>query len=274
MKPKTFRKKEILQITENACDLLEEGKEGEFFDELEILLASKIPFGKLEPLGKYLGRCGLEKPELYFEILDKFFKKNLDYGYREGLYNTAKLKMSDEEVQKSRVWGWRAGIVGLAFNEMSHDHPQKVVEKTREYIILSSHWSSSDTFADKTFNCMFKERFEYIVTVLKDWATDENDWIRNTAAFAVHAPVERKILSRKEFLEVLGVMDLVMEDSAKNVQRKAAWALRVVSKYYPDETYDFLSKWAENDKKLTKWILKNSLKFLNEKRRNILLKKI
>jgi len=274
MKPKTFHKKEILQIIEHACDQLEKGGEEEFFDELEVLLTSKIPFGKLKPLGEYLGLRGLETPELYFEVLDKFFRKNLDYGYCEGLYNTAKLKMSEEEVQKSRVWGWRAGIVGLAFNEMSRDHPEKVVKKTREYILLSLHWSSSDTFADKTFNRMFKERFRYILSVLKDWATDETDWIRNAAAFAVHAPVERKILSQKEFLEVLGVMDLVMEDPAKNVQKKAAWALRVVSKYHPDETYDFLVKWAENDNKATKWILKHSLKFLDDKRRDNLLKMI
>lgn len=58
-------------------------------------------------------------PELYFDVLDKVFRKNLDYGYKKGLYNTAKMRMSEKEIQKSRVWGWRAGIVGLAFNEMS-----------------------------------------------------------------------------------------------------------------------------------------------------------
>ncbi|OPX59908.1 MAG: DNA alkylation repair enzyme [Methanobacterium sp. PtaB.Bin024] len=273
MKPKTFRKKEILQITEHACDLLEEGKEGEFFDELEVLLSSKIPFGKLKPMGEYLGKRGLEKPDIYFGVLDNFFKKDLDYGYREGIYNTAKMRMSEEEVQKSRVWGWRAGIVGLALNEMSHDHPEEVVAKTREYILLSSHWSSSDTFADKTFNLLFKERFAYIVGVLKSWAVDENDWIRNAAAFAVHAPVERKIINKEQFQELLGVIDLVMEDPAKNVQKKTAWALKVVSKYYPDETYYFLEKWADNDDKNTKWIIKNSLKYLEEERRIELLEK-
>jgi hypothetical protein len=49
MKPKTFHKKEILQIIEHACDQLEKGGEEEFFDELEVLLTSKIPFGKLKP---------------------------------------------------------------------------------------------------------------------------------------------------------------------------------------------------------------------------------
>lgn len=157
---------------------------------------------------------------------------------------------------------------------MSHNHPEEVVEKTREYILLSSHWSSSDTFADKTFNRMFKERFQYIKGVMKKWAANENDWIRNAAAFAVHAPVEKKILNREQFIELLEVLDLVMEDSAKNVQKKAAWALKVVSKYYPDETYKFLNKWAENDNKSTKWIIKNSLKFLDDKKRDYLSRKL
>ncbi len=274
MKPETFRKKEIIEITKNACDLLEMGLEDKFFDEIETLLISKIPFGKLKPMGEYLGKRGLEMPELYFDVLDKFFRKNLDYGYKKGLYNTAKMRMSEKEIQKSRVWGWRAGIVGLAFNEMSHDHPEEVVEKTRDYILLSSHWSSSDTFADKTFNRMFQERFSYITSVLKEWARDENDWIRNAAAFAVHAPVENKIINKTQFIELLVVLDMVMDDPAKNVQKKVAWALKVVSKYYPDETYDFLEKWVKNNNKSTKWIIKNSLKYLNETRRNALLKKI
>lgn len=147
------------------------------------------------------------------------------------------------------------------------------MEETREYILLSSHWSSSDTFADKTFNRMFQERFSYITSVLKEWARDENDWIRNAAAFAVHAPVENKIINRTQFIELLVVLDMVMDDPAKNVQKKVAWALKVVSKYYPDETYYFLEKWVKNDNKSTKWIIKNSLKYLGETRRNDYLKK-
>lgn len=271
--PKTFQKKEIVKISENACELLERGKEDEFFDQLELLLVFKNSFGKLRPLGQYMGKMGLNNPELYFNILDKFFRKDLNYGYRENLYNIEKMRMSKEEIQKSRVWGWRAGIVGLAFNEMSQDHPEKVIEKTREYVILSSHWSSSDTFADKTFNRIFEEHFDYIMGVLKEWALDENIWIRNTAAFAIHAPVERKILDREQFIDSLGVLDLVMEDSAKNVQKKAAWALRVVSKYYPDETYDFLVRWSNKGNKNTKWIIKNCVKFYDEERKNKLFGK-
>lgn len=271
---KKIGKKEIITIITRACEFLEDGHEDLFFDEIEVLLVLKIPFGKLKPMGEYLGQCGLEKPEIYFDILDKFFKKDLDYGYRKDIYNTAKMKMSEEEVQKSRVWGWRAGIIGLAFNEMSHEHPERVVDKTREYILLSSHWSSSDTFADKTFNRLFKERFAYITNVLESWAVDGNDWVRNAAAFALHAPVENKIINREQFIESLSILDLVMEDPAKNVQKKTAWALKVVSKYFPDETYDFLEKWVKNDNNNTKWIIRNSLKYLGEERRIELLEKI
>jgi 3-methyladenine DNA glycosylase AlkD len=164
--------------------------------------------------------------------------------------------------------------VGLAFNEMSHNHPDKVVNRTREYILLSSHWSSSDTFADKTFNLMFEERFDWILQVLKDWTNDENKWIRNTAVFALHAPVERKLLNSAQYLQVLEVMDQVMKDNDKNVKKKAAWALKVMGKYYPEETFSYLMKCAEIDNKNSKWIVKNSVKFLDEKKRNKVLKAI
>lgn len=52
-----------------------------------------------------------------------------------------------------------------------------------------------------------------------------------------------------------------MEDPAKNVQKKAAWALKVVSKYYPDETFDLIDKWTKNNHKNTRWIVKNSVKY-------------
>lgn len=272
MTNKTPTKKEILEIATECCDLLEKNRENEFFNKLECILIQKIPFGKLHPLGEYIGERGLKNPELYFPILDKFFKKEINYGYHEGIYDTSRIRMSEEEIQKSRVWGWRAGIVGLAFNKMSHEFPEEVVQKTYEYIILSSHWSSSDTFADKTFNLMFEERFEWILKILKMWIVDENKWIRNTATFTLHAPVERNLLNQSQYLQILEVMDIAMEDEDKNVKKKAAWALKVMGKYYPTETYNYLLKWAKTNNKTARWIVKNSLKFLGEKQKNSILK--
>lgn len=266
--PLKYKKAEIIRIAQDMCDQLENGNEEEFFESLGAILAQKIPFGTLHPLGEVIGKRGLEKPGLYFETLDKFFKKELDYGYKKGIINTSRMKMSEEEVQKSRVHGWRAGIVGFAFNEMSHEYYEEVVKRTHEYIIESAHWSSSDTFADKTFNKMFEERFEWILKVLKTWALDENKWLRNTAAFAIHAPAERNILNEDEFKKSLEVLDIVMHDEDKNVKKKAAWTLKVTSKYYSEETFVFIKKWASLDDKNTKWIIKNGIKNLDEEKKN------
>jgi len=62
-----------------------------------------------------------------------------------------------------------------------------------------------------------------------------------------------------------------MEDDDKNVKKKAAWTLKVVAKYYPDETYEYLKTWSQINNKNTKWIVKNSIKFLDEEKRNIIL---
>jgi hypothetical protein len=110
MKPKTFKKKEIIEIATECCDFLENNQEDKFFHKLEFILIQKIPFGKLQPLGEYIGKRSSENPNLYFDILDKFFKKNLNYGYRKGLYNTSRMRMSELEV-KNLVYG--AGEQGL-----------------------------------------------------------------------------------------------------------------------------------------------------------------
>jgi len=38
MKPKSYRKSEILAVAETACDLLEEGEEEKFLEKIEVLL--------------------------------------------------------------------------------------------------------------------------------------------------------------------------------------------------------------------------------------------
>ncbi|MBI5679651.1 MAG: DNA alkylation repair protein [Methanobacterium sp.] len=270
--PVKYRKSEIIEIAQNICDQLENGNEDKFFESLETVLVQKIPFGTLYPLAEVIGKRGLEKPELYFNILDKFFKKELDYGYKKGIINTSRMKMSEEEVQKSRVYGWRAGIVGTAFNEMSHKYYKEVVKRTRKYIIESAHWSSSDTFADKTFNKMFEERFEWILNILKCWAVDENKWLRNTAAFAIHAPTEKNILADDEFKKALEVLVLVIHDHDLNVKKKVAWTLKVTSKYRMEETFEFMKKWAKSDDKNAKWIIKKGMINLDLKKQDEILK--
>lgn len=267
MKGLYMKKKEIIKIANDACNELEQGNENTFFELLENILTLKITFSKMAPFAEIVGKRGLNKPEFYFNVIDKLANKSIDYGYKAGLYNTEKLKMSEEEVQKSRVYGYRAGIIGIIFNEMSIINPELVIERTKEYIIKYNHWSASDTFADKTFHNLFKNNFDFIFDVLKEWAINENKWIRNTAGFAVHAPVEKKIITKELFVKSLEILDLLMKDKDKDVKSKVGWALRTVTKYYPDETYFFLKKWAAVKDKNTHWIIKNGMKFIEDNRK-------
>lgn len=66
------------------------------------------------------------------------------------------MKMSEEEIQKSHIYGCRAGVIGIAFNEMSYKYYHEVVKRIKEYIIENAHWSSIHKFVDKTFNRLFK----------------------------------------------------------------------------------------------------------------------
>ncbi len=119
---------------------------------------------------------------------------------------------------------------------------------------------------------MFQERFDWILEMLKEWAKDDNRWIRNTAGFAVHAPVERKILTVQQFGKAMKVLDLLMQDEDLNVKKKVGWTLRVVSKYYPEETYVFLKKWTKVNNKNTKWIIKNGARMLEKGKQEEILK--
>lgn len=259
----TLKKSEVKILAHQLCDLIEDGKIDEFFEKLGSLLQQKIPFGNLHPLGEILGKRGIKQPQIYFDVLETFFTKDLNFGYKTGIINSKKMKMSEEEIQKSRVYGWRAGIIAIAFNEMSSKYSEEIVEKTKQYILDSAHWSSSDTFADKVFNNIFVERFEWIISVLKTWAKDENIWLRNTAGFAIHAPFERKLLDISHLDKALSVLNLLMQDPDRNVKKKVGWTLRILCKPFPEVINDFLIKWAQIKDKNTYWIIKNGMKKLD-----------
>lgn len=270
-KLKRYKKSEITQISHEICDILEAGKPDEFFHCLAGVLKQRVEFGSLQPLGQILGLRGRKKPELYFDILDKFYKKDFDFDYESGLYDLARLKMSEAEVQKSRVLGWRAGIIGLAFDEISTEHPELVLARTKEYVLLGNHWSCADTFADKAFNRLYVEKFAWTLTQMKAWAQSPEKWLRNTAAFSTHAPVERKLVNESQTCQLLELLALLMQDSDTNVKQKVGWALRVISKYFPDPVYEFLLDWAPINDKNTKWMVKNGSKFLSAERKEYLL---
>lgn len=260
---KRYKKKEIIAKTEDLCDLLESGCEKEFFEQLGKLLKERVVFGTLHPVGVVFGERGLKQPKLYFKMLDHFFKKDHSFDFRKEQINTEKLKMGMDEIRKAKVLGWRAALIGLAFNQMSIQYPEKVVTKTREYLVFGNHWSCADTFADKTFNSLFKNNFDYLFNVLKEWMQDENKWLRNTAAFSIHAPVKRKLISKEQTIHLFSLFDFIMTDEDENVKRKVAWSLREISKVYPQEVFVYLQKWAENNNKTSRWIIKSAAKLMD-----------
>jgi 3-methyladenine DNA glycosylase AlkC len=273
-KRRRMNKEYFVKLAEEACNRLESGEESHFFKILEHVLIQKIPPNKMIPFAEIVGKRGLKNPGLYFGIIDILFNKSVDYGYRADLYDPQKSRTSEEEAKKSRVYGYRAGMIGAVFNEMSMGKHEEVVKKTKQYIIGYDHLNSSNKFAERTFHNMFVEKFSWIMGVLKEWAKDENKWIRSAAVCALHSSIGKKILNENQFKEALEIVDLVMLDNSKEVKKKAGLALRASAKHFPDETYEFVRKWSGNKNKNSVWIIKNALRYLPDHKKDELLKMI
>jgi len=55
-----------------------------------------------------------------------------------------------------------------------------------------------------------------------------------------------------------------MREQEQNVKKAVGWALREISKKDKESVFNFLKKWAKEDNKDTKWIIKDGMKKLEQ----------
>ena len=108
-----------------------------------------------------------------------------------------------------------------------------------------------------------------MLTQMKRWSKDKNVHLRRLASEGVRPrlPWSKRL---DEFIEdpeaIIPILENLKEDESRFVQKSVANCLSDILKDNPAVAMGVLNKWAKNDNKSTKWIVKHALR--NEIRNN------
>lgn len=98
-----------------------------------------------------------------------------------------------------------------------------------------TNWASCDTLCNHTIGEFLQMYPEYVPS-LKKWAKSKNRWMQREAAVSLIIPARRgKFLN-----EILEIADILLVDEDDLVQKGYGWMLKVASKSYQKEIFDYV----------------------------------
>jgi len=101
-----------------------------------------------------------------------------------------------------------------------------------EYV---NNWASCDTFCNHTVGT-FIEMYPAYLSKLKEFAVDENRWVRRAAAVTLIIPARKG----KFLQDILEIADLLLMDEDDLVQKGYGWMLKVASEAHRQEIYEYV----------------------------------
>ncbi len=195
----------------------------------EKLRFTRTPF--LNSVGRELGRL-LAPEEGWFEALMELWKA------------------SDRDAKL---------IVISALGRLSKTHYPEVKDFVLKILGEVSHWEICDQLALKVMVNLAVKQEEEIFSLLETWASSPNKWLRRLAA----ATVPPFIRAKKDRAHIcLRLLEQLMEDRDRDVQKAVSWALREVTKKDPAAVHAFLKKHARGAGPATRRIIREGMKKL------------
>ena len=144
---------------------------------------------------------------------------------------------------------------------------KKDYENTKKFIlnILNdiSDWEICDQLALKVVVNLAVQNQKETFSLMEQWIKSENKWIRRLAVATIPPYIRAEPENSKICLEFL---DKVIQEEDKDVKKAIGWALREITKKDAEAVFEFLKKWTKIDNKNTRWIIKEGMKKLTEKK--------
>lgn len=126
---------------------------------LKPILYTKCPFSKLDLLGKEIGQSGRSQQQKFFKAFDEIIDCNAMGGFV---------------------------IVGQALIHLLDKNFEKVMRKSRGYIIRGDVWYVCDIIGERSLGQALVSYFEKKLPWLEDFLRDENRWVRRSVGVSIH----------------------------------------------------------------------------------------
>ena len=262
-----YSTKEISNFAKRAITSLDDGDDTEFFKITEEVLCSKLPFRYLYIYSSELGIWGLENFVKYFQLLDKLFYKDLNYGYRPEFFRNSNFWTLDKI--RAMILGARISVIATGLGVISEKYPKKSLKIVKKYLIDGDGWYICDGMSI-ALGYLLRHHFEFTFDNLKQWSKADNNWLRRAAVVAL-----RELMKDRRYYEQLQkslvIFDSLMKDNDRMVKLGVAWMLRELTKNYKKEVLELISRWKNVDNKNTKWIINHGITKLSKEEKISLL---
>lgn len=235
--PTSLSKKEIIQIAGKVVNSTLEGNTEAAFYTLKPILDVKCPFSKLDALGRKIGQADTTEPEKFFELFDRIIDCNAMGGYV---------------------------IVGRALIHFLQDNFEKVMEKSREYIIKGDAWYVCDIIGERSLGQSLVDYFERTLFWMEKFLKDSNNWVKRSVGVAIHF-FSKRVLDEPEKTQML--LDLVepyIEEKQLDVVKGIGWGLKTIGRHHPDLLVTFLKEQIESQKNISKLMMRKAMTYLEE----------
>ena len=209
-----MRKREAVELGNWVRSLLDLGDAERAFSLLQPLLQRRVPFPRLEEVGR-----AMALPEL--EMMDPFL----------------------ERIAASRAeGGWV--IIAAALQCYLDADLLAVFARTRAFIVLADVWYACDIFGERVPGPALLQDFDTALSLLAPWRNDSNVWIRRTVGVAVHHWAKRtrgtpECTDRAQVL--LDFLEPLLEERETAALKGIGWGLKTMGRYYPE----VLTHWLE-----------------------------
>ncbi len=209
-----MKKQEAINLGQQIRRRLQENQREEAFRLLLPVLSSRIPFPRLEDIGRTMAL------PRYADILP--FLDLIAATCSEG--------------------GWV--IIASALQGYLSEELEPVFSRTRRYIVLADAWYACDIFGERIPGPALLTRFVPSLHLLEAWREDTNPWIRRTVGVAVHFWAKRTH-GQANFVPqaqaLLQFLEPLFAERDTKALKGIGWGLKTMGRYYPEIT----SRWLE-----------------------------
>lgn len=175
------------------------------------------------------------------------------------------IELSDQIVEYDAMGGYV--IVGRGLTYFLENRFDKVMEKSKEYIIMGDEWYVCDIIGERSIGHGLVHYFDKTLPWLEEFLQDTNNWIKRSAGTAIHFFSKRVLDKPDKTKKLLNLVGKHIEEKQEDAVKGIGWGLKTIGKYHPELLVEFLKKQLDSGKDISGLMMRKAQKYLEENRK-------
>ena len=228
---------------EKLVEAVESDNKELFWDVLNPVLDSKVPFPYLDEMGKILGTKGKQDHQRYFDEFDEIIEANKMGGYV---------------------------IVGQALAQLLETQLKPSIYKAKEAVIKGKTWYVCDIIGERVFGQALVDHFEPAFRVIQKMTSTQEQEVKRSIGVGVHFFAKRRPKDVDRMKHLLSMLTVMVEDKRVFVVKGVGWGLKTIGRHQPKLIEDYVQNVLKT-KNVSKLMLRKATKYLDDETKQKLL---